>query len=398
MSSEAVKNPGHVEVSAGLKMFFYFLAGVGAAAFLYALKTDPARAWSSYLTGHFYFLSLAVGGLFFVAVQFATGAMWSAPIRRIAESFTAYLPIALVTGAILYFGIHDLYHWSHPDVVKGDPVLEGKASYLSVGFFMIRNLLSIALWWAFARGIVGNSIAQDKNGAFEWTVKNRKLAPGFLILFALTYTMASFDLLMSLDPHWFSTIFGVYCFAGLFYSTLALLCILTARLYANGTLNGIVNENHFHDIGKFMFAFTVFWAYIGFSQFILIWYANLPEETGYFLKRMNSGWMGVSIFLMFGKFFAPFFVLLPRAAKRNPVLLTGVAAFMMVAQWVDVIWMVQPEFVGSAAGPRLGLTEVGIFLGFTGLFGSAVSRFMGRHNAVAIGDPRLAESVHHHHQ
>jgi hypothetical protein len=198
---------------------------------------------------------------------------------------------------------------------------------------------------------------------------------------------------MSLDPFWFSTIFGVYCFSGLFYANLASICLLTLYLKSKGKLDGIVNENHLHDLGKFMFAFTVFWAYIGFSQFMLIWYANLPEETGYFLTRFHGGWFWVSLFLLLGKFLVPFLVLLPRDAKRNARVLAPIGVFMLIAQWVDILWMVQPEFFKE--GPQLGWTEVGITLGFVGVFGLSVAQFLAKHNIVAIGDPQLAESLFH---
>jgi hypothetical protein len=280
--------------------------------------------------------------------------------------------------------------------VKGDVILEGKAGYLNIGFFMIRNVIAILAWIFFSNKMIGNSIAQDSTKEFKLTLKNRTLAPGFLAVFAITFTMTSFDHLMSLDPHWFSTMFGVYCFAGLFYSTLALTCLIAIALQNRGAMSGILNDNHLHDLGKFMFAFTVFWAYIGFSQFMLIWYANLPEETGYFLHRLEGGWLYVSIFLLVGKFMVPFFALLPRGAKRTNNRLFAVGVFMMIAQWIDVMWMVQPEFFKT--GPVFGPLEIGITLGFIGIFGLCVARFLSRNNIVAIGDPRLAESIYHHHQ
>lgn len=261
---------------------------------------------------------------------------------------------------------------------------------------MIRNLVAVGVWLIFSYKMVGNSIAQDQHAEYGFSLKNRTLAPPFLILFGLTFTMVSFDLLMSLDPYWFSTIFGVYCFAGLFYSNLAATCLLTIYLRGKGKLEGIVNDNHLHDLGKLMFAFTVFWAYIGFSQFMLIWYANLPEETGYFLHRLHGGWFWVSFFLLVGKFLTPFFILLPRENKRNTKILVGVAIWMLVSQWIDVLWMVQPEFFKE--GPLFGWMELGVTLGFIGAFGLAVARFLAKNNILAIGDHRLAESVYHHHQ
>ena len=393
-ASVEIRNPGTFEISGAVKGGFGVCTVVGFAVFALGLSSDPARAWASFLHNHFFFMSLALGGLFFAAIQWLTSAMWSAPVRRIAESFTAYLPVALITTAVLYFGIHSLYIWSDAAKVHGDAVLEGKSGYLSQNFFVIRDLVAVGLWMLFAKIMIGNSLKQDQTKSFAETARNRSLAPAFLIIFALTYTMVSFDQLMSLDPHWYSTIFGVYCFAGMFYAQLALTAIIAVVLLKNGKLKGIVNDNHLHDLGKFMFAFTVFWAYIGFSQFMLIWYANLPEETEYFIRRFHGGWAWVSAFLLFGKFLTPFVVLLNRQSKRNHTVLIGIGIFMLVAQWIDVMWMVQPEFYKEA--PQFGLTEFGTLIGFVGLFGLAVSRFLAKHPIVAIGDPRLAESINSH--
>ena len=395
-SSHSIQNPGSFEISGQLKMVLMVFTGIGALTFAAGLAVDPTRMWVGFLLNHFYFFSLALGGLFFAAIQWITGAMWSAPIRRLSESFTSYLPVVLITFGLIYFGIPKLYIWSHADHVIGDLVLEGKSGYLSPIFFGLRNVIALLLFIFFAYKMVGNSIAQDETGDLKFTLKNRVLSPIFLMIFALGYTMASFDQIMSLDPHWFSTIFGIYCFSGLFYSTLAATCLMTLYLRSKGKLKDIVNENHLHDLGKFMFAFSVFWAYIAFSQFILIWYANLPEETGYYIKRMNSGWFPITAFLLGGKFLFPFFSLLPRDAKRNPRTLMIVGIFMMFAQWIDAMWLIQPEFF--ATGPVLGWIELGLTLGFLGIFGLVVARFLAKHNIVAIGDPRLEESVFHHHQ
>ena len=394
--SEQIKDPGKLVVPVAVMAVFGAMVVLGAGTFALALRSDPTRAWASFIHNHFYFLSLGLGGIFFAALQWLTGAMWSAPVRRVAESFTAYLPVGAVTFAILYFGMHELYPWMHSEHVHGDPGLEHKAAYLNVGFFVVRNVVAFALWIFFTRKMIGNSLKQDRDKDVAWTLRNRAWAPAFMMVFAITYTMTSFDQLMSLDPHWFSTMFGVYCFAGLFYSTLALTTLLTLLIQRTGRLNGIVNDNHLHDLGKLMFAFTVFWAYIGFSQFMLIWYANMPEETGYFARRFNDSWLYVSIFLFVGKFLTPFFLLLQRQNKRSHGRLAFVGCWMMMAQWVDILWLVQPEFFKT--GPQVGWVEIGVMLGFAGAFGLMVSRFLSRNSIVAIGDPKLAQAVFHHHQ
>jgi hypothetical protein len=394
---ETVRNPGPLKLESSTTMLFTALAVVGLAALIGGIFMNAPHGWTSLLISHFYFMSLAIGGLFICAIQYATNAMWSAPIRRLAESFSAYMPIVLIGFLVIAFvGMPHLFQWSHPDYVKGDIVLEQKASYLNVTFFIIRNLVAIALWFFFKAKLVGNSVAQDKDGDFSHTAKNRVYAPAFLIVFALTYTMSAIDLLMSLDAHWFSTMFGVYLFAGMFTSALAMMTIFTIILLRNGMLKGIVNDNHLHDCGKFLFAFTIFWAYIAFSQFMLIWYANLPEETMYFMHRMVGGWKYVTIFLLVGKFLVPFFALLPREAKRNTKRLMWVSIWMLFAQWIDLIWIVQPEFFKN--GPEVSWIEVAGFIGFAGLFGLLTTRFLAKNDIVAIRDPKLAESVFHHHQ
>ncbi|MCC7442989.1 MAG: molybdopterin oxidoreductase [Bdellovibrionales bacterium] len=392
-----IKNPGNLKVSGGAKALFLVLIAVGLGCFGYLLATAPARAWSTFLVNHFFFMSLGLSGVFFAAIHAVTGSMWSAPVRRVAESFTGYLPIAALTLIAVFVGTAtgQIYEWTHGDVVAADQMLTAKSGYLNVPFFIVRNALVFGALFLFARKFVANSLKQDQTKSFAESARNAALAPGFLIVFALGFTMMSFDQIMSLDPHWFSTIFGVYCFSGLYYSFWALMALSTHGLEKRGLLKGVVNENHFHDIGKFMFAFTVFWAYIGFSQFMLIWYANLPEETRFYLARFDTKWLGLSIFLVV-KFALPFFLLLPRAAKRNARHLRRVAVFMLVAQWIDILWLVQPNFFPE--GPNLDLFDLGVALGFVGAFAWAVTRFLSKNPVLAYGDPRLAESVHHHHQ
>ncbi|MGE0616325.1 MAG: molybdopterin oxidoreductase [Bacteriovoracia bacterium] len=394
--SEEIRNPGSFQISGGMKMMFWVFVVIGIGSFLGLLKMEEKRAWSIFVVNHFYFFSLCVAGLFFAAIQWITGAMWSAPVRRLGEAFTSYFPVALISSIVVFVGIHHIYEWSHTEVVQNDIILKAKSGYLSSNFLIIRDLGALFLLWFFAKKMIGNSIKQDTTKDYALTAKNRTMSPPVLILFGVGFTMIAFDQIMSLDPHWFSTMFGVYCFAGAMYSFHAALTLLTFYLIRTGHLKDVVNSNHIHDLGKWMFVFTVFWAYIGFSQFMLIWYANLPEETGYFLKRFAGEWGYVSVFLLVGKFIFPFLMLISRHAKRNVKLLTFMAWWMLVAQWVDVVWMVQPEFF--ADGPRVVPLELLVTLGFVGAFGLVVARFLGKHNVLAIGDPRLSESVFHHHQ
>lgn len=387
-------SPRKLNLSAQGNAINMALVLVGAVTFAFGLVKDPARIWPAYLTAYFYFVSLALGGLFFTALQHATKAGWSTSIRRITEAFTAFLPVAFVGGLILLAGGTHLYEWLRPDVVAADLILQKKAPYLNKTFFVIRLVVFFAVWMFFTQKIVGNSVKQDENGDESLTNNSLKWSVLFIMFFALSYSFFSVDLMMSLHAHWFSTMFGVYCFSGLFQSTLAFLAIMTVFLVKKGVLNDVVNENHIHDIGKFLFAFTVFYAYIGFSQFMLIWYANLPEETIFFVHRGHGMWMTISLSLLIFKFVVPFIALLPRGAKRNPNHLVAVSVLILIMQYVDNYWLVYPNFFEGHV--VFSFWEVGVFLGFLGLFMATVRRFLSKNSALAHRDPRLHEALHHH--
>lgn len=385
---------GPMVVSARTKTIYAVLMVLGVAGFALALTTDPKRAWYAYLVAFFYFVSLALGGLFFTAIQHVVKAGWSVNIRRFAEALVAFLPIAAVGALILLIGAPKLYVWLNPEMVKADPLLAHKAGYLNQTFFWIRTALFFGLWLYFAKVIVGRSVEQDKTGDVNLTIKNVGTSIAFVAVFALSYSFFSVDTLMSLEPHWFSTIFGVYCFAGLFQSTIAMITLITIYFLKKGRLKGLVDDNHLHDLGKFLFAFTVFWAYIAFSQFMLIWYANLPEETIFYIPRMEQGWVFVSIALLLFKFIVPFLALLPKWAKRNYNHLSAVCILILIMQYVDIYWLAYPNFNEHKA--VFSYQEILIFLGFLGAFMFAVTRFLSKNSIVPMKDPRQHESTDHH--
>ncbi|MCB0391017.1 MAG: molybdopterin oxidoreductase [Bdellovibrionales bacterium] len=392
-----VKDPGTLQVSSKLKTLYSVLMAIGVLAFVVTLASGNAeRAWHAYLIGLFYTVSLALGGLFLTSIHHLTRAGWSVNVRRFFEAFTSYLPWAAGMAIILLiFGAGHLYEWLHKEAVESDPLLQHKASYLNQTFFWIRTIGFFGLWIYFSRVLVNGSLKQDQTGDASISERLGKVAIPCILIFALSYSFFSVDTLMSLEPHWFSTIFGVYTFAGLFQSTIAFTILVIAYLTAKGRLNGFVNENHLHDLGKFLFAFTVFWAYIAFSQYMLIWYANLPEETIFFEPRSHGTWGYVSVALILFKFIVPFLALLPQWAKRSLNHLVAVSFLILIMQFVDLYWLVYPN-VGKEHNLVFGITEVFVFLGFMGLFIFAVSRFLSKHSIVAYRDPRIAESMHHH--
>lgn len=381
-------------VSQRVKTLSAALMFVGILTFAFMLMRDKDRAWHGYLTGYFYFFIIAIGGLFFTAIQHVTSAGWSVNVRRICESFTAYLPVAFLGGLGLLFGSHSLYEWFDKHEVANDHLLSHKAAYLNPTFFVIRLVLFFVLWLWFAKKIVGFSTKQDVTGDESLTRRAMPWSIAFLAVFALSFSLYTVDLIMSLQPHWFSTIFGIYAFAGLFQSTIATMILILIYCMRKGLLTGYVDENHLHDLGKFLFAFTVFWAYIAYSQYMLIWYANLPEETTFFMTRVNGEWTYVSAFLLLFKFVVPFLALLPRWAKRSQPHLVACSILILIMQYVDMYWLIYPNFNGEEV--VFGLPEILIWGGFLGAFVFFVTRFLSRHPIVPIKDPRAHESLHHH--
>ncbi len=371
---------------------------VGALALVatFALGlAHPHELYSSYLLAFFYWLTLALGGLFFVLLQFATRAGWSVVVRRVAEHVSGTLPLFALLFVPLALAVGQLYHWSEAGAMDHDPILAGKEPYLNEGFFIARGVVFVLAWaflgWWFRR----RSLAQDVSHDPGTTRFLQSASAPALIVYAVTLTFASFDWVMSLDPHWYSTIFGVYIFAGSTVAIFSLVSLLSMALErgkggSGGPLAGLVTVEHYHDLGKLLFGFVVFWAYIGFSQFMLIWYANIPEETLWYRHRLEHGWEVVTVLLVVTHFVIPFFYLILRKTKRNRGLYAIGCLWMLAVHWLDLFWLIKPA-VG--AGPVPTLLDGLAFLGIGGLFLAALAWLMRKPATVPVGDPRLGESL-----
>ena len=353
---------------------------------------DSKRMGFAYLVPYFYFLFIAMGSLFFVSVQYPSGAGWSVNVRRIFEGISSYLPVAFVLIIPLIYLSFSIYEWLDVEHVKHDPIIQGKQAYLNFPFFLIRILLFFGGWLFFYKKLVGISLLQDRDGKLKWTQKATRISVFFLLFFVPSFSLMSVDFLMSLDPHWFSTIYGVYAFSGAFQSALAVIILLT--IYFMPLSEGRINRNHLHDLGKFLMGMTLFWAYIAFSQYMLIWYANLPEETTFFIPRSQKPWMFVSIALLVFKFAVPFFCLLPRWVKRNTKAMVILSSLILVMQYIDVYWLVYPAF--SKEKLYFGLVDSGFLLFFLGVFVLSVFSFFQKHSVVPLQDPLEHESNAHH--
>ncbi len=357
---------------------------------------DAPQFYFSYLVGWTFCLSVVIGAQFFVIIQHLTRASWSVVVRRIAEVLLWTFPLLALLSLPIFFGMHDLFHWTHhglydPASPEYDPVLAGKAAYLNVPFFIIRVVLYFVAWTFVAYRLYTLSIRQDVDGDREIPARQRTVSAPGLALMAVTTAFASYDFLMSLDPHWFSTIFGVYFFGDSFLSSFAFIAFVAILLQRRGMLKHTITAEHYQDLGKFMFGFIVFWAYIAFSQYMLIWYGNLPEETIWYRHRLEHGWEAYSWMLLIGHFIIPFWVLISRGAKRIPAVLGFMCLWVLVMHWFDFFWIAMPVHHAEHATMH--------WLDFTcwlGLFGVVVGLFfyrLSRHSLVPEKDPYLATSI-----
>lgn len=384
-------------------MFSFALIGVGAIGTAAAFFTDAQRALAGYVVAFAYVFGLGITGMFFSALQYAVRAGWSAAVRRVAELFAESIWLIVVGFLPIIFGMKQLFPWAweNPEQWIGGGagyhghslhlIHEKQQDFLNPGFFYLRVALYIIIWVAMYFVIVRNSIKQDNlPNDFRGTRINLKRSAPFIILYALSTTFAGFDLLMSLETTWFSTMFGVYFFSGNFVATLSLIGIILAALQRGGYLKNYLRGEHFHDIGRLMFAFSIFFAYIAFSQYMLIWYSNIPEETEYFLKRINGGWEYFGYFTVFFHFVIPFFLLLRQDVKRKTSFIIAGGIIILIAHFVDLSWIVLPVFSEHL---RFGYQEICTFALMMGLFLFFVASGFRKYSAVAVNDPYIKESL-----
>ncbi len=364
---------------------------IGLAVSFSGLMQNHEQFYHSYLVAFAFWTSIGLGGLFFTMVHHLTGAVWSVVIRRMAEAVAMTLPIMGILFIPILLNHHDLYHWSHSDAVSHDAILQSKAGYLNSTFFVIRSIAYFAIWSFLSIRLAQMSRQQDSESDNSIALKMLRFSAGGMILFALTITFAAFDWLMSLDAHWYSTIFGLYYYAGSVLAVLSFFAITTIYLKRKGVLKGIVSEEHYHDIGKLMFTFMVFWTYMAFSQYFLIWYANIPEETTWYHHRGVGSWKSISLLIVFGHFSIPFFALITRAAKRSENWLIFMALWLLCFHWLDMYWNVMPNLYPE--GAKFSWMDLTLLIGFAGIFKWAFWRRYSSQPVVPVQDPQLDNSI-----
>ena len=355
---------------------------------------DPRRALYSYLVAYVYWLGLALGALILLGAFHASSAKWPVVLRRFVEQLPAAIPIFVILLLPILAGLRLIFPWVDLSALAGElrHTIEHKRPYLNVPFFVVRAAIYFVVWIGIGHLLRAWSIRQDAQGGLALTRSQRRLGAGALPLLAITMSFAAFDWMMSLDPRFYSTIFGVYWFAGSFLGAFCLIAIAGWATRGDPTQFGAhMNLEHFHSVGKFILSFVAFWGYIAFSQFMLIWIANIPEEVPWYITRIRGGWTWVGAFLALFKFLVPFFLLLSRSLKRDPRRLALLSGWLLFTQWIDTYWLILPSLTPD--GPHLAFWDLTALVGVGGI---AIAFTLWRMHGVAalpLRDPYLADSL-----
>ena len=387
-------------------VFFIINGGNGHTEELHSIANESHssfqwyhRVFSNLWINNVYFIGISVTAVFFVAIQYVAQAGWSAGFIRIPMSFGSWLPYGFAL-LIITFAIanHDIFHWTHDYLYdtsdsRYDKIIDGKKAYLNVPFFLSRMVLFFLVWYYLYRRIVKLSVLEDINGGDKYWNKMFTLSAIFVVFYGLSSSVAAWDWILSIDTHWFSTMFGWYVFASWWVSSLAFITYVVILLKDNGYLTH-VNFSVIHDLGKFVFAFSVFWTYIWFSQYMLVYYANLPEETIYFIDRLRSdNYVGFFYANLFMNFFFPFLFLMTRASKRHTRFLKIVCPIILFGHFIDFYLMITPGIVKENNG--FGLLEIGILMVYLSMFLFVIFKSLSSRNLLARNHPMLDESIHH---
>ena len=370
------------------------LAIAGALVLACGCVIAPLRTWSSLLVATFYLLTIALGGALFVALTYVAGGGWHVAFRRIPEAMAKVLPVAGVAMLVVLGMRMSHYGWHHD--WHGDAgTFWFKELWLTPSFWAVRAVGYVLVWSLLAGWLVARSRKQDATGDAAITGGNVRISALFLAVYAVTFSLASADWMMALEPMWFSTMWGVYNFSGMIQAALAVVIILGIVLRSNGgPLHGVFSDEHLHDLGKLLLGFSCFWMYIWFSQYMLIWYSNIPEETSYFIARTHGPWGAIVVGSIVLNWVIPFFVLLPKPAKRNADIMLKVAIVVLIGRWVDLYVMVFPSTLGE--NPVFGIWEFASISCLLGTAGLLFFRSFATAAPVPRQDPFLSESLHYH--
>ncbi len=378
-----------------LRYATYALMGIGIIAIAIGFALDPQRGWVNMLVNNFYFLSLAIGASFFLALQYITQAGWSSAFKRIPESMSAYIPFAAIIMILLLFGMNSIYVWINPEAHGFDEhslhLIHHKSPYLNVPFFIVRLVIYFAVWILMTRLLRRLSLKEDAVGGLENFRKSEFYSKVYIFTLALTFSLASFDWLMSIQPTWFSTIYSLKNFVSAFFHGSSIIVLIVLIMHHYGYFSFIGNA-HWADFSKYVFILAIMWAYFWFAQYLLIWYANIPEETSYYVQRLTGKWKIIFYLNFILNWAVPFIILLPNYFARKKFILGGVICCLIIGQYIDIYEQIVPGTLGEV---KIGFTEIGTFIGFAGLFIYVVLRTLSSASLIPEKHPLLQESLHH---
>jgi hypothetical protein len=352
------------------------------------------RFFQAYLVAYTFWMGVVLGSLALLMVQHLSGGVWGLVLRRPFEAAVRTLPFMAVLFLPIVFGMHSIYEWSHEGITATDPIIAEKALYLNTPFFLARQVFYFVVWGALGFLLTRWSAEHDRTGDPRLLKKMEMLSGGGLVVYGLTVTFAMVDWTMSVNPHWFSTIWGMLYVGGQGLSAFAFgICVLV-MLANQAPLNRVLTTHHFHDLGKLMFAFLMLWAYLSFSQFLIIWSANIPEEIPHYLNRWENTWKFLSIFIVVGHFMVPYALLLSRDLKRNYGKLRIIATWLLFARLAEYYWHVMPEL--HRDGFTVTLLDVALPFALGGIFISLFVSQLGGRSLLPVNDPQLEKALHHH--
>jgi hypothetical protein len=386
-----------ITVSRNFKIITLLLIAIGAGSFIVGLLTDHRLTWAHYLIVNYYFFSLAMGGTFFFVIQKISQSGWSSAFQRIPEAMMSYIPFAAIFFLILFFGVNDIYHWSHKEAVALDPLMQHKSAFLNFPFFFARIIIYFILWIIFIWILRKISLKEDRynpedlKGIMFLFAKSELYSKIFIFILAITFSMSAFDWMMSIDVHWYSAIFALKNLVAAFLHGVSILTLIVFILHKLGYFP-FLNKFHLHDFSRYIFMLSIVWGYFWFAQFMIIWYGNIPEETAYFFVRWQNGWK-IMFFLEIGLNWAvPFLVLLPVKTSRNMTAIIIVIILLIIGQYIELYLQVIP---GTTGVLKFGWIAAGIFIGYAGLFALIVATALSKAKIIPHNHPYLEESLKH---
>lgn len=375
----------------GWRVLFAILFVIGLAGIIYGLVNQPDRAWANILLNNYLFIMLSIGALFFYAVQYVTHSGWSALFQRIPLAAGIWLPVGALLMLVFYFGMHHIYEWTDPEAVAYDKLLQHKEPYLNVPFFYIRLIIYFVLWLALAWWMRKLSLREDIKGTLHIS-KHVKASGAFLFAIVFTFTMASLDWIMSIDAHWFSTLFGLKNLLASIYYAVAFIILLLLWMQKQGYFPGM-NEAHRHDFARYLFRLSIVWGYLWFTQFLIIWYANIPEATMYYKPRVQGDFR-ILFYVEFAiNFVIPFLVLMNDKMARNKITLVAISILLLLGAWISIFLQILPGSLGTL---QFGLIEILNFIGFLALYLYFVFSHLSKTPLIPLNHPYLEESKHRH--